>query len=105
MKSIDYILELVNQKWQHKHIVIEIWRTSGQNGGVGRYNLPPPTAKRRATTNLKTKSNQNSQKIELYGSPTTKELKTKHSSRLVGGAETGSQGREDTEKPQTGQAR
>ena len=30
----------------------------------------------------------------LHGSPTTKELK-KHSSRLVGGAETGSRGRED----------
>ena len=30
------------------------------------------------------------QKIELYGSPTTKEIKKKHSSRPVGGAETGS---------------
>ena len=56
--------------------------------------MPPYTTKRR-TTNLKTKSNQNSQKIELYGSPTTKELKKKHSFRLVGGAETGSQGGED----------
>ena len=28
--------------------------------------------------------------MELYGSPTTKELKKKHSSRLVGGAEMGS---------------
>ena len=35
------------------------------------------------------KNNQNCQKIELYGSPTTKELK-KHSSRQVGRAETGS---------------
>ena len=33
----------------------------------------------------------NCQKIELYGSLTTKELKKKHSSRLVGGVETGSQ--------------
>ena len=47
----------------------------------------PHTTKRRTTTNLKTKSNQNCQKIELYGSLTTKELKKKHSSRLVGGAE------------------
>ena len=44
----------------------------------------PNTTKRR-TTNLKTKNNQNCQKIELYGSLTTKKLKKKHSSRLVGG--------------------
>ena len=31
----------------------------------------------------------------MYGSPTTKELKKKHSSRIVGGAEMGSWGRED----------
>ena len=36
------------------------------------------------------KINQNCQKIELYGSLTTKELEKKHSSRLVEGAETGS---------------
>ena len=34
--------------------------------------------------------NQNCQKIKLYGSLTTKELKKKHSSRLVRGVETGS---------------
>ena len=45
---------------------------------------------KRRTTNLKTKSNQNSQKIKLYGSLTTKELKKKHSSITVGGAELGS---------------
>ena len=43
-------------------------------------------------------SPQNCQKIELYGSPITKELKKKHSSRLVGGAETGSLAREDTQR-------
>ena len=32
----------------------------------------------------------NCQKIELYGSPTTKELKKKHSFRLVEGVEIGS---------------
>ena len=53
--------------------------------------MPPRTTKRRIMTNLKTKYNQNCQKIELYGSPTTKELKKKHSSRLVEGAETASQ--------------
>ena len=36
--------------------------------------------------------------MELYGSPTTKELKKKHSPRLVGGAETGSQDREDLQQ-------
>ena len=50
-----------------------------------RYTLPPHRTKRRAT-NLKTKNNQNCQKIKLYGCPTTKELKRKHSSRLVGAA-------------------
>ena len=68
--------------------------TSGQDGGIGRYTLPPHTTKRRAT-NLKTKNNQNCQKIQLYGSLTTKELKKKLSSRQVGGAETGSWGGED----------
>ena len=62
-------------------------RTSGQDRGIGRYILPPHTTKRR-TTNLKTKNSQNCQKIQLYGSPTTKELKKKHSSILVGAAET-----------------
>ena len=61
-----------------------------QDGGIGRHTVPPHTTKRRTTTNLKTTNNQNLQKIELYGSPTTKELKKKHSSRPVGGAETGS---------------
>ena len=52
--------------------------------------MPSRTTKRRTITNLKTKHNQNWQKIELYGSPTTKELKKKHSSRPVGGVEMGS---------------
>ena len=49
--------------------------------------MTPHTTKRRTITNLKTKNNQNFQKIKLYGSPTTKELKKKHSFRLVGGVE------------------
>ena len=60
-------------------------QTSGQDGGIRRYTLPPNTTKGRTTTNLKTKSNQNCQKIELYGSPTTKELKKKYSFRLEEG--------------------
>ena len=51
----------------------------------------PLCKSKRRTTNLKTKKpNQNCQKIEVYGSLTTRGLKEKHSSRLVGGAETGS---------------
>ena len=64
--------------------------TSGQDGGVGRHTVPPCTTKTRPT-NLKTKNNQNQQKIELYGSLTTKKLKKKHSTRPVGSAETVSQ--------------
>ena len=67
-------------------------KASGQDGDIGRYTLLPHTTKRRTTTNLKTKTNQNCQKIELYRNLTTKELKKKHSSRLVGGAERGSWG-------------
>ena len=52
--------------------------------------MPPHTTKRKTTTNLKNKNNQNCQKIELYGGPTTKELKKKHSTRSVGRAEWGS---------------
>ena len=57
--------------------------------------LPPHTTKRR-TTNLKTKYNQNCQKIELYGNLTTKQWKKKHSFRMVGGAEIASRGEEDS---------
>ena len=59
--------------------------TSGQDRDISRYTVPPLKTKRK-TTNLKIKNNQNFQKIKLYGSPTTKELKKKHSSRPVGGA-------------------
>ena len=55
--------------------------------------MPPRTTERRTVTNLKTKSNQKCQKIELYGS--LKELKKKYSFRLVRRVETGSQGGDD----------
>ena len=58
--------------------------------------MPHCTTKIRTTTNLKTKNNQNCEKIELYGSLTTKELEEKHSSRPVGRAKMGSLGREDS---------
>ena len=44
--------------------------------------------------NLKINNIQNCQKIKLYGSPTSKDLKKPHSSRRVGGAEKWSQGEE-----------
>ena len=66
--------------------------TSGQDGGIGRYTLPPYTIKRSTITNLKTKNYQDCEKIELCGNPTTKELKKKHSFRWVEGAESGSLG-------------
>ena len=72
--------------------------TSGQDGGIGRYTLPPCTTRRRTTKNLKTKNNQNCQKIKLYGGPTTKEFKKTHSARPVGGAERGSCGEEDLQQ-------
>ena len=53
--------------------------------------MPPHTTKRRAT-----KNDENCQKIKLYGSLTTKELKKKHSSRPVGWVETDRQAKEDT---------
>ena len=65
-------------------------KTSGEDGGVGRHCASSHNQKK-GNNNLKTKNNQNRQKIELYGSPTTKEIKKKHSSRLVRGAEMGSQ--------------
>ena len=76
--------------------------TSSQDGGVGRHTVPPHITKRRTITNLKIKNNQNCQKIELYGSPRTKELKKKHSSRQVEGVEMGSQGREYFSKAAAG---
>ena len=47
--------------------------------------LTPPQQK--LQLNYKTTITQNCQKIELYGSPTTKELNKSHSSRQVGGEE------------------
>ena len=78
-------------------VLKKYYTTSDQDAGTSRYTLPPRTTKRR-TTNLKIKNNQNCQKIELHGSPKTKELRKKHSFRLVGGTEMGSLGGEDTGK-------
>ena len=67
--------------------------------------MPPCTVKRRIITNLKTKYNQTCQKIELYGNPTTKELKKKHSCRSVGEAEMGSWDGEDLQQGRGWQSR
>ena len=83
-------LNLIVKHWLMTKVIKLQKRTSSQNGGIGRHTVPPRTTKRRTITNLKTKNNQNCQKIELYGSPTPKELKKKHSPRLVGGVEMGS---------------
>ena len=97
LKHADLIWILTQKKQKRKYDIYELFRklhigTSSQDGDIGRYILPPCTTKRRTTTNLKTKNNQNCQKIELYGSLTTKKLKKKHSSILVGGSEMGSWG-------------
>ena len=56
------------------------FRSSGQDGGVGRDPLLPHTTKRRTTTYLKSINNQKHQPIKLHGTPTTKELKKKSTS-------------------------
>ena len=81
----------VSEKWHFPGLF-------GQDEGIGRYTLPAHRTKRRTTTNLKTKNNQNCQKIELYGSPTTKELKKKYSFRLVGGVGNGQPGQRERGK-------
>ena len=58
----------------------------------------PPHTTERTTTNLKKNNNQKFQKIKLYGNLTTKELKKKHSARLLGVVQTGSPGGEDSQQ-------
>ena len=70
-------------------------QTSGQDGGIGRYSVSSHNQKE-DKKKFKNKNNQNCQKIELCGSLTTKGLKKKISSTLVGGVEMGSWGGEDT---------
>ena len=53
-----------------------------QDGGIGRHTAPPRTTR----TDRKSNSKESD----------TKEIKNKHSSRSVGGAETGSAGGEDS---------
>ena len=98
---VSFYTENVFFKYLEQHVIKDKQklgnRTSDQDGGRGRHTLPPHTTIRRITTNVKTKNNQNCQKIKLYRRPIIKELK-KHSPRQVGGAEMGRRSREDTEK-------
>ena len=57
---------------------------------------------KKGNNKFKDNNNQNFQKIGLYVSPTSKELKKKHSYRMGGGVETGSQGGEMCGKTATG---
>ena len=66
-------------RWRHRYIHL-----------ASSYN------QKKDNSQFKKKKTQNCQKIELYGSLTTKDLKKKCSSRLVGEAEMGSLGGEDT---------
>ena len=57
------------------------------DGGLGRPPCLLVQPQRESQLLLRVKNNQNHQKIKLYGSLTTEDLKKSHSSRLVGGAE------------------
>ena len=48
------------------------------DGGLGRHASPPRATIERITTRSQTNNTQNCQKIEFYGSPTTKDLKKTH---------------------------
>ena len=70
---------------------------SSQDGGICRYASLPHRTKRRTTTNLKTNKQKTTRNARKSNSMEvrTKELKKKHSSRLVEEAEMGSWGRVD----------
>ena len=69
----------------YKITIIEI---SSQDGGIGKHASPLRTTIAKKYNVYKTNITQNCQKIKLYGSPTTKDLKKPHSSRRVGEVET-----------------
>ena len=56
--------------------------TFSRDGGIGRYTLLPHVTAKELQLNLNA---QNCQKIKVYGSLTTKDLKKPHLSRWVGG--------------------
>ena len=58
----------------------------GQDGGIGKHGLLFNTTTSKLQLKYRTTITQNYQKIELYGSLITKELKKSYSPRWVGGA-------------------
>ena len=62
-------------------------RTSGQDGGIDRHASPLHATWEELQLGLKANNTKNHQKIQLYGSSITKDLKDTHSSRWVGWAE------------------
>ena len=65
-----------NKENHSNNAIKEIKRkSSSQDGSIGRNPSLPHTTKRRLTTNLKSINNQKHQKIKLYRTPTTKELR------------------------------
>ena len=97
--SLHHLLKTPSFHYHISFAPLSKIKISGQDGGIGRLALLPHTIKRRTTKKLKTKNNQNCQEIELYASPTTEELKKKHSSSLVGGVEVGSWGGKVVDRP------
>ena len=74
---------------------IYILFTSGQDGGIGKHVWPPHATTERITARPQNNT-QNYQKIELYGSPTTKDLKKPtfiHTGQWGGDVETGREAR------------
>ena len=63
-------------------------RTSGQDGGVGGYTVPPRTTNRRTTTNLKNRKQPELAENRIVWKSDNQEVK-EEISRLVGGAEMG----------------
>ena len=97
MSYISLIPRLTKDRLRTNNIYSKLYlrkEDSGQDGGISRNPLLPHIGRISITTNLKTKTKQNCQKIKLHGSPTTKKLKKKHSPRPVGGVEMAARGRE-----------
>ena len=61
--------------------------TSAQYGDIRKWALPPHTIQQKLQLDYKTSITQIHQKIELYGSLTTKDLQKPYPSRQVGGVE------------------
>ena len=59
VRMLNGLSENFNKKIKMEHkkkpVKNEEYRTSGQDGGISRYTLPPCTTKTRTTTHLKTK--------------------------------------------------